>query len=265
MPEPSSVRTVVQGRLVGSTVVVTRPAGTARSLLASARARGATALALPGLALRATPTPSGARAQLLAAGQVDACVFSSPTAVRYAFRLLPSLQLPRRIFAIGGGSARALATQQLQAIVPQGRSDSEGLLALPELTDVCGQRIVVVGAPGGRDLIAPALRLRGADVQEIHVYERAAPRLSRRHFDALAHADDPLITLLSSAQALVHLVALLPTPLLARLRRQTLVVSSERLVDIGRRNAFANIVRATSAMPADLLDAAARALAHHRL
>ena len=128
-----------------------------------------------------------------------------------------------------------------------------------------GQRVALVGAPGGRDLIAPTLRRRGAKVEPIHVYRRVPPRLTRRHFDALGAARDPLIVLVSSGEALANLVALLPAPLLARLRAQILVVSSARLAVIARAQAFAQIVLARSAAPRDLIAAAAAALARHRL
>jgi len=267
MSDPLSPAVAARRRLAGATIVVTRPAGDARELMTAARAQGAEALALPGLALRATRSAAVVIAQLQTAAHADAWIFSSPAAVRFAFRLLPDLSAARHgpVFGVGAGSARALAGHALHAVIPRERSDSEGLLALPELSDVRGRRLALIGAAGGRDLIASTLRERGATVDEIHVYERVAPRLTQRHFEALGRADDPVIMLLSSAQALAHLVARLPPRLLERLRRQTLVVSSERLAGIAQDEGFVNIVHARSAMPDELLAAAARALAHHRL
>jgi uroporphyrinogen-III synthase len=253
--------------LAGATVVVTRPSSASAALSRRVRLLGGSVLRLPGLALRGVASSADALSKLGEAQAFDACIFSSPAAVRHAWNACPSLQVAPRsgVFAIGAGTARALARHGIGALVPDERSDSEGLLGLPGLAIVDGRRIALVGAPGGRDLIAPTLRRRGAAVDEIHVYERTAPRLTRGHFDALAHADDPLITLLSSADALGHLVALLPAPLLLRLQRQSLVVSSLRLVDIAGERGFTSVFRAASATPAALVDGAARALAHHRL
>ncbi len=222
---------------------------------------------LPGLSLRGLPASSGALPKLADANAFDACIFNSPAAVRHAWSAWPSLQIASRsaVFAIGAGTSRALARHGIRALAPDRRNDSEGLLGLPGLAAIDGRHIALIGAPGGRDLIAPALRQRGAIVDEIHVYERAAPRLTRKHFDALAQADDPLITLLSSAEALAHLVTLLPAPLRRRLQRQSLVVSSERLAGIARARGFGNIFRAASAAPSDLVDGAVRALTQHRL
>ena len=247
--------------LEGATIVVTRPAGTSAAILKRVKTLGGYALPLPGLALRAAPE----RLSRIANDAFDAWIFTSPAAVRFGVDVMPGQPARARAYAVGEGTARALARCGIQATIPADRADSEGVLALADLKHVRGRRIAIVGAPGGLDRIAPVLRHRGAKVEHVHVYRRAAPRLTRRHFEALAAAKDPLITLLSSSEALDNLVARLPPPLLARLRRQTIVVSSARLAGVARENGFETIVQARSAVPRDLLDAAASALARHRL
>ena len=250
--------------LEGATVLVTRPAGTAGAVLRLARTLGASAIAVPGLSLRAAGLGRPSRKS---ATRFDAWIFASPAAVRFGAHLLPPERARRNLaaFAVGDGTARALARHGIRATTPRDRSDSEGVLALAELKSIRGRRIALVGAPGGRDLIAPTLRRRGAHVEAIHVYRREPPRLTRRHFDAIEAAADPLLTLVSSGEALGHLVALLPAALLERLRAQPLVVSSARLVGLAREHGFAEIVQARSAAPRDLLAAAAGALGRHRL
>ncbi|MGH8172339.1 MAG: uroporphyrinogen-III synthase [Rhodanobacteraceae bacterium] len=252
--------------LEGASIIITRPAGTGGALAARVRALGGRPVALPGLVLRATTDDAVARA-LRGARDAPIWIFSSPAAVRFAFRLAPALRIARtaQVFTVGAGSARALSRRGIAARLPSTTSDSEGLLALAELSKVRGQRIVLVGAPGGRDLIAPTLRRRGAKVEPIHVYRREPPRLTQRHFDAVAALRNPLITLVSSAEALTNLVALVPRTVLARLRGQVLVVSSARLADVARAQGFKELVQAKSALPRDLLDAAQTAIARHRL
>lgn len=250
--------------LAGATVVVTRPASSATALVRRIRASGATPLSLPGLSLRA----SGAgRAPLLAARRCDVWVFVSPAAVRFAFRADPSLRIPdgTRVCCVGAGTRRALARRGIAAVAPDRRADSEGLLALPELAEMRGRRVALVGAPGGRDLIAATLRRRGAEVEAIHVYERVPPRWTARQLQALARAASPLVTLASSGEALSNLAARLSDEALARLRRGMLVVSSERLADLARAHAFDDVHVAASALPADLMAAAQKALVRHRL
>lgn len=230
-------------------------------------AHDGTPLRVPGITTRAPEDTAAARAALRTASACDDWIFSSPAAVRFAAKLWPRIRPSRatRVFAIGTGTARALARLGMHGVIVPGRSDSEGLLALNELRAMRGRRVALIGAPGGRDLIAPALRRRGAKVARIDVYRRAPARLTRRHFDALAAAPDPLITLLSSAEGLANLVALLPEPLLDRLRSSALVVSSERLAAAARKHGFADVHRARSAASADLLAGAESALARHRL
>jgi uroporphyrinogen-III synthase len=254
-----------QNRFAGATIVITRPVGEGVSLARSVRASGGTPVLLPGLALRALASDA-ARTALAGLARNHAAIFTSPAAVRFAFDLRPSLRVARETaFALGAGTARALARHGIEALIPPERSDSEGLLAMHEFAHVRGRRIALIGAPGGRNLIAPVLRRRGAKVEAIHVYRRVAPRLTSRHFDALDAARDPLIMLASSAEALANLVALLPAPQIERLRGQIVVVSSARLAVAARAQGFVEVVLARSAAPRDLLAAAEAALAHHRL
>jgi uroporphyrinogen-III synthase len=250
--------------LAGATLVVTRPAPDAAALVRPIRALHGRPLPLPGLSLRASD--AGA-AQLRAADRYDGWIFVSPAAVRFAFRAAPSLRMAdgALICCVGAGTRRALARRGLAAIAPDGRADSEGLLALPELVDVRGRRFALVGAPGGRDLIATTLRARGAEVEPVHVYERVPPRWTARQLRSLAQAAEPLITLVSSGEALSNLVARLPRDALQRLRSRALVVGSERLAALARANAFADVHVAASALPEDLLNAAQKVLARHRL
>lgn len=256
------------GPLAGATLVVTRPSATAQGLKRRIRSLGGTALGLPGMSLRAIAERGPARTALAAARSADVVVFVSPAAVRFAFEVHPGLRFARAslVCAIGAATARALARRGLPRVLwPRQRQDSEGLLALPELAHLRGKRVALIGAPGGRDLLAQTLRERRAKLTHIHVYTRAAPRYNRAQIGALEHASAPLVTLLSSADVLANLRATLPLDLFARLAAGELVVSSERLAAAARASLFANVHIAASALPADLLGAARAALARHRL
>jgi uroporphyrinogen-III synthase len=263
----SGVRMSSERALAGASVVLTRPAGTATSLARAACARGGTPLLLPGLRLAAAEDPVLAQAQLSAARGFPLWVFTSPAAVRYCAKLAPAQGWPdtTQMLAVGAGTAAELARHGIRAIAPAQRHDSEGLLAEPILGSVRGCTIALIDAPEGRDLLAPALRARGARVERIHVYRRLAPRLHQRHFDALAGAERPWLTLLSSGLALNHLLAALPFELATRWKGEALIVSSARLAAQARDSGFIDIHVASSALAADLLECAAAALARHRL
>jgi uroporphyrinogen-III synthase len=255
------------GPLAGASVIVTRPAATAAATRRRIRALGGNAIGLPGVLLRAC-TDATAKKALGAARAADIAIFVSPAAVKFALQLHPRLRFARatRVCAVGAATAHALARAGLRNVAfPHERQDSEGLLALPELAQLRGKRVVLIGAPGGRELLAATLRARRARVTPVHVYLRAPPHYSARQLAVLEQAPAPLLTLLSSAEVLANLRAQLPLHLFARLAAGELVVSSARLAELARRSLFANVHVAASPAPRDLLDAAQQALARHRL
>jgi len=254
--------------LAGASVIVTRPAATAGALRRRVRALGGTPIGLPAIGLRASADADAARRALRDAQDADVVIFVSPAAVRFAWTLLPRLRFPRAtpVLAPGAGSARALQRRGVAgATFPSNRQDSEGLLDLPALQRVRRRRVAQVGALGGRDLLARELAVRGARVQFVEVYQRAPPRLTRRHFAELEAAAAPWISLISSAEALGYLQSSLPPALFARLGASDCIVSSARIAARAQALGFAQVHVAASAAPAVLLSAAGAALARHRL
>ncbi|MBB6248024.1 uroporphyrinogen-III synthase [Rhodanobacter sp. A1T4] len=244
--------------LGGRTVVITRPAGTAAALARKIRAHGGMPMLLPGLSLRKVADEASARLGLEKALTDDVLIFTSPAAVRFA-AALSTLKTSAITLTVGQSTARALQRHGISAALVPSRQDSEGLLDHPALRDLRDRRVALIGAPGGRGLLGEQLRARGAQLREVHVYQRAAPRLDRRHVDALLQLPVSALVLLSSAEALNHLCHRLPPPALARLFAATAVVSSERLAVAARAAGFGCIAQAASALSADLLDAASRA------
>jgi uroporphyrinogen-III synthase len=254
--------------LLGATIVVTRPSATAAPLKRLIVKNGGVVLSLPSISLRSVSDAAVALKALKGARDADVVIFTSPSAVSHAFRLAPKLKFARatKIFTIGSASAAALARRGVRdAAYPSERLDSEGLLELPGLAKIRRRRVVLVGAPGGRDVLAPALRSRGARVSEVFVYRRVAPALDRRHLAALEAAQAPLVTLLSSLEALHHLRDRLPLRLFARLADGDLIASSQRVADAARGSLFANVHVAASAETAAMIDAARTALGRHRI
>lgn len=230
-------------------------------------ALGGVALALPGLRVRGVADARPVRAALRALA-ADYVVFISPSAVRHAFALVPRLRFAAgaHICAVGAGSARALARHGVHDVLwPRAQQDSEGLLALPEFAKLRGRNVVLIDAPGGRELLPDTLQARGARVQRIHVYQRGPARLDRRHFEAIAAADAPLVVQLSSLEALANLRGQVPGPLFARLAAGDAVVSSERIATAARAAGWRRIERAASAGLVDMLAATVATLARHRL
>lgn len=239
--------------LHGRTVVITRPVGAGASVAAQVRALGGEPMLLPGLSLRAEP---GVRAALREALRDDIIIFISPAAVRFAARAEP-LVTRAEVFAVGQGTLRALRRHGIEATVPVQQQDSEGLLAHHALAELKGKRVALIGAPGGRGVLRDQLAARGARLRELHVYRRTAPRLSRRHIDAVLAMPADAMILISSAEALDNLHQQLPRDAWARLARAIAVVSSPRLAEAARAVGFGRIRTAPSAVAEDMLHVAA--------
>lgn len=240
--------------LDGARIVITRPAGTATALMRAVRDCGGEPLLLPGSSLRAPADVSAARRGLKAALACDAVIFTSPAAVRFARRLTP-LTSRATVIAPGTGTRRALQRAGLAEARTPLREDSEGLLELEVLQHVRGRRIGIVGAGGGRGLLADELTRRGAEVLHAFVYRRVPARLVRGHFDALLR-DGPeqrLYVLLSSAEALGNILDALPGDARRALLAGTAVVSSARLAEAAHLAGFASVLPANSARADDML------------
>jgi uroporphyrinogen-III synthase len=244
--------------LAGCYVISLRPVGQHAPLRRAAAAQGARVLALSPWKLqpRADAATRAALREALAAERV---VFTSPAAVR-ATAALRTLR-PRRgqvWCAVGTGTAAALRRAGVATVTTPARMDSEGLLALPALRQVRGQRIGLVTAPRGRDQIAPALRRRGAHVLRADVYDRTPQPLPLARAAALCTLGAPAWLALSSAEALAWLCAALQ----AGGCRPALHVAaaSERLAQAACAAGFADVVLAASARPRDLVAAMTPAL-----
>lgn len=249
------------GPLSGCYVISLRPVGGHGGVRRAAAALGARTLALSpwridhfdGDAARAALQRS------LAAARV---VFTSPAAVAAAARLQPLRPEPARPWvAVGAGTARALRRAGAGAIASPARMDSEGLLAMPQLQDVAGLDVGLVTAPGGRGVIAATLAARGARVLRADVYARVPVAPSPRAVATLRALAAPAWLLVSSGEALEHVLASLPADALDGLRRAAVVAASERLAGQARSHGLRVAAVAASARVPDLLAACAGAAA----
>lgn len=232
-------------------MVCLRPAAQQAAVKRLVSRVGGTFVALPGMRLAACPDSLESLRDAL---RCEAVIFTSPAAVAFASKLLPLRpHMPKLVFAVGNGTARALRRAGVAAITPDiDAMHSEGVLALPQWQDVRGS-VGLVTAPGGRNAIAPALRQRGLEVCMALVYQRLPPRPSRLSLQALRRSEAPRAVLVSSAEAIANLLQQLAPEDTARLLDSVAVVSSERLETTARQVGFARVLRAVSPEPARML------------
>jgi len=268
--------------LAGCRCLNTRPADEARELTARLKALGAAVLEAPTMACVALPT-AAALALLAAWDGESRAIFISRTAVRHGAALLaPHLRARGgQLFAVGPTSAAALAEADLPGAGMGATFDSEGLLALPELTApaVRGRQIFLFRGAGGRELLAERLAERGARVVPLALYERRplAPALRQILSDAQSPAapgaapsilpgagDPPDLIVVTSAEGLQALDRCISDQALPALRAVPLVVPSARVAEIARGLGYPALTVAPDPTAAGLAAACVTAWAAHR-
>lgn len=217
------------GRLQGVRVLVTRPASQAATLCRLVESEGGVPLRLPLLSIEPVFSPALARLRL--ATPADCWIFTSANAVRHAAPLVAGVAWPPRVAAIGPATAAALGGAPTVTLPLEGAS-SESLLALPELADLRGQRVLLITGEGGLGQLEPALAARGAAVDRAEVYRRVPlPYPGEVVLSFLRRCGVVVVT---SGEALEHLLRLVPGEARPMLRRKPLVLPSARVVERAR-------------------------------
>lgn len=175
------VEWLVDRPLQGRTVVVTRARAQASGLGDRLRSLGADVVELP--VIRIEPVTGGPDiARLLdriggyrmlvltSVNGVDALVARLADAGRDVRAIHPDA----RIVAIGPATADRLRAHGLRVDVVPERFVAEGLLEALRDTDVAGVPVLVARAREARPLLVDALRGRGADVDEVPLYDTVA-------------------------------------------------------------------------------------------
>jgi uroporphyrinogen-III synthase len=150
-----------------------------------------------------------------------------------------ALPMTLKVATVGQGSLRALRDYGVtNVIAPQDRFDSEALLALPELKQIAGWRVVIFRGNGGRELLGDTLIARGAKVEYVTCYQRARPR---QDATVLLAANPDAITVTSS-EALGYLWAMLDRMGKKRLAAVPLFVTHARIVEIANKLGWSEVV-----------------------
>lgn len=191
-------------------VLVTRPPRQAASLVARLEARGLRVLAVPTVAIEAIDQPALRRRVDEVLPGAERIVFVSPNAVARGFALFDSVgvTIPPgcRPAAVGEGSAHALREAGCRSVdAPIEGAGARALLAAPAFANVAGERVVIVRGEGGLGNLAPALRERGARVEELAVYRRVRPPIDLREVAAGWQAGWLRVTIVTSGTGLRNL------------------------------------------------------------
>jgi len=245
------------GGLQGLRVMITRPRHQAGDLAQSITDAGGSPYLYPLLSIQPTADVAQLAPVLNHLEHYQLAIFVSPNAVSYGMELIHAhggLPLEMRTATVGRSSAQHF--RQLSGFevdyCPQTDFSSEGLLALPELQNVRGQRILIFRGQSGREKLAQTLRERGAQVHYLSVYQRQPTKCDSHQLAAALRQKKIDIISLTSGEALEHLFTLVEPALLAPM---AFVVIKPRLAQqLQARGISGEILVTAEASDAGILD-----------
>ena len=233
------------GPLHGVGVLVTRPARQAAGLVRELAALDATTLVFPAIVIL-PPSDTASMDRVHAAlATYDAAIFVSSNAAEYGVPAAGQWPASLPAFATGPGTAAALGAAGMTDVrMPSTTYDSEGLLALPELTHVRDKRIAIFRGEGGRDHLARTLRERGAHVDYAECYRRTRPASGAQGLVDALLAHRVQAATLTSSEGLDNLCALLTGNARDELARSPLFVPHPNIAAHARGLGFTAVVTA---------------------
>jgi len=223
-------------------VLVTRPAEQAAGLCCLAEAAGYEAVPLATIEIRGPDDPEAMEALIETLTSYNLAVFISVNAVIHGLdHILPRCDWPKhvKIATVGASSAAALREYGLAPdLVPAHRFNSEALLALEELQDMHGKRVVILRGNGGREHLHDTLVARGAVVDYVEVYRRACPEIDPHLMYSLLQPGMLDVVTVTSNETLQNLYTMAGVDGQPLLRALPLVVASERQAVLARELGF---------------------------
>ena len=232
--------------LAGRGVVLTRPRDLAEPFARLLERGGARAIVFPAIEIQPLAPPTA----LARLAEYDLVCFISPSAVRVARAAQPPWP-PRLAAAIGAGTRRELERAGVRAVIaPAASADSEALLALPEVQNLRGKRVLIARGEGGRELLVQTLAARGALVEHAVCYRRVKPAADAAPLVAAWRRGELHALVVWSAQALDNFGAMGGEALVAAL---PVFVPHERIARHARAHGAREVVVA-AASDDDLLE-----------
>lgn len=189
-------------------------------------------------------------------------IFVSVNAVKGFFNNYKYSDFPAtaKIMAIGSATAQELDNYKIKHVIfPRSEFEqkSEYFINLPELQDVKDKDILIVRGDTSREYILSELVNRGANIQELIVYEVAEPKSLKQ--DSLIKLNFLLeqnkescsiskhtVLVITSVSILHNLVNNLSQQLLKVIRECHLIVVSSRIVTVAQQLGFVNILNSNT-------------------
>ena len=207
-------------KLDGLRVVVTRAAHQADELASILEERGAEVLLLPVIGIAPPADPRALELAAEQAHQYDWIVFTSANAIHAFIGALPPKWsgIGPRIATVGSATRAIAERAGLQVSLTPERYVAEALVESFGSEDLAGRRILIPSAAVTRDVVAPALRARGAIVEVVEAYRNVIPDGAGARAAEIFREPFPDWVTVASTSAVENLVRLTGTQNLARVK-----------------------------------------------
>tara|TARA_R110002110_G_scaffold65206_4_gene180018 strand:- start:102783 stop:103532 length:750 start_codon:yes stop_codon:yes gene_type:complete len=161
-----------------------------------------------------------------------------------------------KIISIGSGTSATLEQHNIRPYFTGSRGfDSERLLASDFLQSeiIRHKKIVILSGQGGRGVLEQQLKLRGAFVQKLEVYQRQCPDVSAKALlEKLQNQN--AIFVITSQSALKNLLKIVPIEWHDWLKQQKFVVVSQRIKNFARQQKFSSVINTSSTSIEDIVN-----------
>lgn len=219
--------------LNGIGIAITRPVDQAKKLSALIEQAGGAPIIFPLIEITALQDYSQFDAVISDIQTYDWAIFISSNAVQNGMPRIAKNGIPPNLkfAAIGPVTAAELQSFGVANVtIPQGRFDSESLLALPEMQAMQGKKVMIVRGIGGREVLADTLKTRGAEITFAECYQRINPQtncdlLAQLWRDKKLHG-----IVVTSSEAMRHLLDLAGDA--DWLRKVTLFINHARIAEL---------------------------------
>lgn len=232
-------------------VLITRPLEKGRELAVLLQANSIDSFVAPAFEIRLREGNYLLEYEALLQQSEVRLIFPSVNAVTGFFKALQSagLNLPSQLecIAVGPATAAALKDFGTERVSCSAGANSESLLELSGLqsAELPAKDILIISAPGGRDLIEETLKARGFRVRNIYVYQRHALGLPAEIFDLIGKQPG-IHSVFTSAMALEVILSEWPDVVTEKIKKGQMLVISERL----RKRAITHGIQSVRVSPA---------------
>lgn len=227
-------------------ILVTRPANQNQNLVRLIKNAGDVAIVFPALEIKGNNDSPELNNVINNLESFSMAIFISPNAVEHAlesiFKHHNTVPPHIKLACVGRGSALKLAEYGYSStLTPEEKYNSESLLALPELQQVKGEKIVIFRGNGGRNVLYDTLTARGAHVVYGECYRRVKPDTGNEPLIEFLKNGTARIITTTSAEAIRNLYEM-AAPETSALLEIPVIAISDRIATVCSELGFKKII-----------------------